>query len=98
MQGGTTFHFVTDGIESALEQAQEAAGGKDVHALAAAPTSSSSTWQPGCSTSSSSTSCPLLLGGGARLFDGVGDRPCSSSRSGRSRRPASRTSSTAAVT
>ena len=28
MQGGTTFHFVTDGIESALEQAREAAGGR----------------------------------------------------------------------
>jgi dihydrofolate reductase len=30
MQGGTTFHFVTDGIESALKQAQAAAAGKDV--------------------------------------------------------------------
>ena len=30
MEGGTTFHFVTDGIEPALEQAREAAGGKDV--------------------------------------------------------------------
>ncbi len=30
MQGGTTFHFVTDGIEAALERAREAAGGKDV--------------------------------------------------------------------
>jgi len=30
MKGGTTFHFVTDGIDSALEQAKEAAGGKDV--------------------------------------------------------------------
>jgi dihydrofolate reductase len=30
MEGGTTFHFVTDGIESALEQARAAAGGKDV--------------------------------------------------------------------
>jgi dihydrofolate reductase len=30
MQGGTTFHFVTDGIESALEQAKQAADGKDV--------------------------------------------------------------------
>ena len=30
MQGGTTFHFVTDGIESALRQAQAAAGEKDV--------------------------------------------------------------------
>lgn len=29
-QGGTTFAFVTEGIESALEQAREAAGGKDV--------------------------------------------------------------------
>ena len=33
MEGGTTFHFVTDGIESALEQAKEAAGGKDVFLL-----------------------------------------------------------------
>lgn len=30
MEGGTTFHFVTDGIESALEQAREAAGGRDI--------------------------------------------------------------------
>ena len=30
MKGGTTFHFVTDGIEDALERAREAAGGKDV--------------------------------------------------------------------
>src|SRR3954454_103105 len=30
MEGGTTFHFVTDGIESALRQAKQAAGGKDV--------------------------------------------------------------------
>ena len=30
MEGGTTFHFVTDGIESALDQARDAAGGKDV--------------------------------------------------------------------
>ncbi|WP_374223648.1 hypothetical protein [Arthrobacter sp. ISL-30] len=30
MQGGTTFNFMTDGIESALAQAREAAAGKDV--------------------------------------------------------------------
>jgi dihydrofolate reductase len=30
MKGGTTFHFVTDGIESALEQAKAAAGDKDI--------------------------------------------------------------------
>src|SRR4051794_20801004 len=31
MEGGTTFHFVTDGIESAAEQARDAAGDKDVN-------------------------------------------------------------------
>ena len=30
MEGGTTFHFVTDGTEAALERAKEAANGKDV--------------------------------------------------------------------
>lgn len=30
MEGGTTFHFVTDGVESALKQAKDAANGKDV--------------------------------------------------------------------
>lgn len=30
MQGGTTFHFITDGLESALKKAREAAKGKDV--------------------------------------------------------------------
>jgi dihydrofolate reductase len=30
MEGGTTFHFVTDGLESALQQAKAAAKGKDV--------------------------------------------------------------------
>jgi dihydrofolate reductase len=30
MEGGTTFHFVTDGIRAALDRAREAAGGKDV--------------------------------------------------------------------
>jgi dihydrofolate reductase len=30
MEGGTTFHFVTDGLEAALKKAKEAAKGKDV--------------------------------------------------------------------
>ncbi len=30
MEGGTTFHFVTDGLEAALQRAREAAGDKDV--------------------------------------------------------------------
>jgi dihydrofolate reductase len=31
MKGGTTFHFVTDGIDAAVERATDAAGGKDVN-------------------------------------------------------------------
>jgi dihydrofolate reductase len=30
MQGGTTFHFVTDGLDAAFDRAEEAAGGKDI--------------------------------------------------------------------
>ena len=37
MEGGTTFHFVTDGIVSALKHARDAAGGQDVRALLPAP-------------------------------------------------------------
>ncbi len=36
MQGGTTFTFVTDGIESALDQARTAAGDRDVMVLGGA--------------------------------------------------------------
>ena len=52
----TTFTFVTDGIESALEQAKEAAGGKDVYIGGGSRASSTSTWRPASSTSSRSTS------------------------------------------
>lgn len=38
MQGGTTFTFVTDGIESALERAREAAGSQDVEIASGAAT------------------------------------------------------------
>jgi hypothetical protein len=51
-QGGTTFTFVTDGIESALEQARAAAAGKvRTSPWAAARTSCSSTSPPGASWS-----------------------------------------------
>ncbi len=53
--GGTTFHFVDDGIESALDQAREAAGDRDVR-IVAAPRPSSSTWTRAWSTSSRSPS------------------------------------------
>lgn len=56
-QGGTTFTFVTDGIESAIEQARAAAGDKDVRiAGARIPFNSSS--KPDCSMNCRSTSPP----------------------------------------
>jgi hypothetical protein len=87
MEGGTTFHFVTDGIESALEQAREAAGGKDVMLWAAA-TSLSSTWQRDCWTNSSSTSFRWCSATVLASSTTSGTRRCSSSRSAPSRRPA----------
>jgi dihydrofolate reductase len=72
MEGGTTYHFVTDGIESALDQAKEAAGGKDVmlwgggqvirQYLAA-----------GLLDELEFHVVPVLLGGGSRPLDGLGD-------------------------
>src|SRR5688572_3002567 len=93
MEGGTTFHFVTDGIESALEQGREAADGKDVMLWGGAR-SLSSTWQRDCWTSLSSTSfqcCSVTVLASSTTS---GTRRCSSSSSGLSRRPASPTSST----
>ena len=57
MQGGTTFTFVTDGIESALDQAQAAAGERDV-VVGGGRAPLSSTSGPACSTSFRFTSCP----------------------------------------
>lgn len=56
----TTFNFVTDGIESAYEQAREAAGDKDVTVHGGAQTINQYL-PPGCSTSSSCTWCRSSL-------------------------------------
>jgi dihydrofolate reductase len=56
-QGGTTYTFVTDGLEAALEQAKAAAGGRTSGSLAA-PTSPNSVSEPGSWTRFRSTSCP----------------------------------------
>jgi dihydrofolate reductase len=74
MQGGTSFTFVTDGIESALEQARVAAGGRASRS-AEGPTSSSSTCGPGCSRSSRSTWPRCCWAGGTRLFDHLDPDP-----------------------
>jgi dihydrofolate reductase len=72
MEGGTSFTFVTDGIESALEQARRAAGGKDV-ALAGGARAAQQYLSAGLVDEMQLHLAPMLLGGGARLFDGVGD-------------------------
>jgi dihydrofolate reductase len=72
MQGGTTFTFVTDGIRSALEQARKAAGGKDV-ALSGGANVCAQYLKAGVVDEMDLHLAPVLLGSGARLFDGVGD-------------------------
>jgi dihydrofolate reductase len=71
MQGGTTFHFVTDGIESALEQARQAAGGRDV-SLGGGASVAQQYLAAGLIDEIEISVVPLLLGGGARLLENVG--------------------------
>ena len=68
MEGGTTFTFVTDGIESALDQARRAAGGKDV-ALAGGARAAQQYLKAGLVDEVQLHLAPTLLGGGERLFD-----------------------------
>jgi dihydrofolate reductase len=72
MEGGTTFHFVTDGIESALEQAREAAGGKDVR-LGGGADVAGQYLAAGLLDELELHVVPVVLGDGARLFDNLGD-------------------------
>ena len=71
-EGGTSFTFVTDGIESALAQARRAAGGKDV-ALAGGAATAQQYLRAGLVDEIEISLVPTLLGSGERLFDGVGD-------------------------
>ena len=72
MEGETTFHFVTDGIESALEQAREAAGGKDV-LLSGGAEVVNEYLAAGLLDELQLSVASVLLGDGARLFDDLGD-------------------------
>jgi dihydrofolate reductase len=67
MRGGTTFFFVTDGIESALAQAREVARGKDV-ALGGGANVFQQYFAAGLIDDIEIHVVPLLLGGGERLF------------------------------
>jgi len=68
---GTTFTFVTDGIESALAQAQEAAGGKDVQISGGADVCNQYL-AAGLVDELQINLAPVVLGDGERLFEGVG--------------------------
>jgi dihydrofolate reductase len=73
--GGTTFTFVTDGVESALEQARAAAGDGDV-AVAGGAQAVQQYLGAGLIDEIQLHVVPVLLGGGVRLFDGpVPDAP-----------------------
>jgi dihydrofolate reductase len=70
MEGGTTFYFVTDGIESALAQARAAAGDGDVAVIGGA-TTINQYLAAGLIDELRLHISPLTLGAGTRLFDGV---------------------------
>ena len=72
MEGGTTFTFVTDGIESALEQARTAAGEKDV-TIAGGGVAIQQYLAAGLLDELFLHIVPILLGGGARLLENAGD-------------------------
>jgi dihydrofolate reductase len=71
-QGGTSFTFVTDGIESALDQAKEAAGGKDV-TLGGGASAAQQYLAAGLIDEMQLNVVPILLGAGTRLFEGISD-------------------------
>ena len=70
MQGGTTFTFVTDGIESALGRARKAAGSKDV-AIAGGAQTVRQYLSAGLIDELRLHIAPIVLGAGERLLDGV---------------------------
>jgi dihydrofolate reductase len=72
LQGGTTFHFVTDGIESALERARVSAGGKDV-SLGGGADVVQQYLAAGLLDEMVISLVPIFLGAGARLFDNLGE-------------------------
>ena len=72
MEGGTSFTFVTDGIESALEHARRAADGRDV-ALSGGARAAQQYLRAGLVDEMQLHLVPKLLGGGERLFDNVDD-------------------------
>jgi dihydrofolate reductase len=74
--GGTTFHFVNDGIESALRQAREVDGGKDIR-IAGGADAILQYLNASLVDEFSITLAPVFFGEGVRLFDGIDRRKVS---------------------
>ena len=70
MEGGTTFHFVTDGIEAALDQAKAAAGSKDVK-IGGGVSTIRQYLQAGLVDEMHLAIAPVVLGRGEALFAGL---------------------------
>jgi dihydrofolate reductase len=68
---GTVFHFVTEGVEAAVERAREAANGNDVGVGGGASVATQAL-RAGLLDRIELHIAPVLLGGGVKLFDGVG--------------------------
>ena len=72
MQGGTTFHFVTEGFDAALAQARDVAGDLDVDIAGGASTVRQA-FAAGAVDELTVDIAPVLLGSGERLFEGLED-------------------------
>ena len=70
MEGATTFHFVTDGIESALAQAKDAAQGQDIW-LAGGASVVNQFLAAGLVDEIDISIAPVIMAGGERLFQGL---------------------------
>jgi dihydrofolate reductase len=70
MKGGTTFHFVTDGIHSALRQAAQAANGRDIR-IGRGVATIQQYLQAGLVDEMHLAIAPVVLGAGENLFSGV---------------------------
>lgn len=70
MAGGTTFHFVTEGIQVALDRAREAAGDRNIH-IAGGPGTTNAYLAAGLVDELRLNIAPIVIGAGIHLFDGV---------------------------
>jgi len=70
MKGGTVFHFITDGIESAIEKAKEAAAGKDIR-IGGGVSTIRQFLQAGYIDEMHFALSPIFLGSGEHLFSGI---------------------------